>query len=65
MELPSDGVTSTQSLSNPILWQSVFTSEQEEHEREGVELGRIEIHDNQPCIDMLEKVICHSLLTIV
>ena len=35
--------------------QSVFRAEQDEHAKEAVELSKIEIQDNQPCIDLLEN----------
>ena len=35
--------------------QQVFKAEEEEHAREQVALTKVEIQDNQPCIDLLEK----------
>ena len=35
--------------------QAVFRAEEEEHANQGVALSKIEIQDNQPCIDLLES----------
>ena len=34
----------------------IFTMEQQEYEREGIDWTKIHFKDNQPCLDIIEKV---------